>query len=51
MRRVRVIEFDSVGRLVSMTEARTAEFASDDAWLLRDVARDEYCRGRPWLLH
>ena len=42
MRRVRVIEFDSVGRLVSMTEARTAEFASDDAWLLRDVARDEF---------
>lgn len=42
MRRVRVIEFDNQGRLVSINEAKTGRFGADDAWLLNDVARTEF---------
>jgi lipopolysaccharide export system permease protein len=42
MRGVRIIEFDNAGRLVSVSEARSGQFASDDAWLLKDVQRSEY---------
>lgn len=42
MRRVRVIEFDNQGRLVSINEARTGRFGADDAWLLSEVSRTEF---------
>ena len=42
MRRVRVIEFDNRGRLLSINEAKTGRFGTDDAWVLRDVARTEF---------
>ena len=42
MRRVRVIEFDNQGRLVSTTEARTGRFSNGDAWTLADVVRTEF---------
>jgi hypothetical protein len=42
MRRVRVIEFDNQGRLVSINEAKAGRFGADDAWLLYDVSRTEF---------
>lgn len=42
MRRVRVIEFDSRGRLLSLSEGRTGRFGTDDAWILNDVLRTEF---------
>ena len=39
MRRVRVIEFDAQGHLVSDSEAKYARFGGVDGWLLRDVSR------------
>ncbi len=42
MRRVRVIEFDSLGRLLSTNEAKAGRFGRDDAWILTDVARTEF---------
>ena len=42
MRRVRVIEFDNSGRLVSTNEAKTGRFGSDDSWVLTGVARTEF---------
>ena len=42
MRRVRVIEFDNQGRLVSINEAKTGRFGADDAWLLSNVSRTEF---------
>ncbi|MFO1193033.1 MAG: LPS export ABC transporter permease LptG [Rhodoferax sp.] len=42
MRRVRIIEFDNRGRLLSINEARTGRFGGDDSWLLQDVARTEF---------
>lgn len=42
MRNVRVIEFDNVGRLVSLSEAKQGSFGSGESWILRDVARTEF---------
>lgn len=42
MRKVRVIEFDTQGRLVSTSEARAARFSADQSWTLADVARTEF---------
>ena len=42
MRRLRVIEFNNTGRLVSTTEAKTARFGKDDSWLLSGVTRTEF---------
>ena len=42
MRRVRIIEFDSGGRLTSISEGKTGIFAKDDSWTLKDVTRTEF---------
>jgi lipopolysaccharide export system permease protein len=42
MRKVRIIEFDSHGRLSSISEAKTGQFGTDDSWLLKDVTRTEF---------
>ena len=39
---VRVYEFDRDYRLVSMSEARSAEYLGGDRWRLRDVARTKF---------
>ncbi len=39
---LRIFEFDNQGRLVSMTRSDSAEFGSDDAWLLAQVDRTEF---------
>jgi lipopolysaccharide export system permease protein len=45
MRRIRVIEFDGAGKLVSTSQAARGEFAGNDAWLLHDVQRTEFAPG------
>lgn len=42
MRDVRIYEFDNKGLLVSLTEAASGQFRSDDAWLLSQVERAEF---------
>jgi len=42
MRRVRVIEFDRSGRIVSTSDAKTGKFGADDAWTLAGVSRTEF---------
>ncbi len=42
MRKVRLIEFDGRGRLVSTSEARAGRFGANDAWILSDVTRTEF---------
>lgn len=42
MRRIRIIEFDGAGKLISTTEAASGAFAGEDAWLLLDVKRTEF---------
>lgn len=42
MRRIRVIEFDAGGRMLSTTEAARGEFTGDDAWQLHEVKRTEF---------
>lgn len=42
MRRIRVVEYDASGHLVSLTEAASGEFAGDDNWALHDVNRTEF---------
>ena len=42
MRKVRVIEFNSQGRLVSINEAKSGDFGKDDSWILTDVQRTEF---------
>ncbi len=42
MRRVRLIEFDNRGRLVSINEAKSGRFGNSDAWILNDVTRTEF---------
>ncbi len=42
MRRVRIVEFDNAGRIVSTSDAASGKFGSDDAWLLRGVKRTEF---------
>lgn len=45
MRRIRIIEFDGAGKLVSTSQAEQGEFAGNDAWLLREVQRTEFAPG------
>lgn len=42
MRDVRIFEFDNRGHLVSLTEGQTAQFRSDDSWLLQNVEHAEF---------
>lgn len=42
MRKVRIIEFDNSGRLVSVSEAASGRFGPGDAWTLGGVERSEY---------
>jgi lipopolysaccharide export system permease protein len=42
MRGVRIFEFDSQGFLMSMVQAETANYESDDSWMLRRVKRTEF---------
>lgn len=42
MRGVRVFEFDSQGFLISMAQAETAIYGTDDAWILKKVDRTEF---------
>lgn len=39
---VRIFEFDAQGQLVSRTQAQTAQFNPDDAWLLNHVQRSTF---------
>ena len=42
MRGIRIYEFNRAGRIVSTTEAPSAAFSSDAAWLLRDAIRTDF---------
>ena len=42
MRDVRIFEFDNRGHLVSLTEGQTAQFRTDDSWLLQNVEHAEF---------
>jgi lipopolysaccharide export system permease protein len=43
MKGIKVYEFNNQGRLMSLTEASSADFMVDeDAWVMRDVSRDEF---------
>jgi lipopolysaccharide export system permease protein len=42
MKDVRIFEFDNKGALVSMTQAKTAQFGDHDDWLLEGVDRTEF---------
>ena len=42
MRRLRIVEFDNAGRIVSTTDAGTGHFGDDDAWILQKVKRTEF---------
>ncbi len=42
MRKVRIIEFDGSGKLISTSEAVSGEFAGNEAWLLHDVKRTKF---------
>ena len=42
MRKLRVIEFDNQGRLVSTSDASVGTFGNNDTWILKDVARTEF---------
>ena len=42
MRKLRVIEFDNQGRLVSTSDASVGAFGNNDTWVLKDVARTEF---------
>lgn len=43
MKGIKVYEFNNQGRLMSLTQAQTADFiTSEDAWIMKDVARDEF---------
>jgi len=44
MRRVRIIEFDTQGRLTSISEAKSGRFGTDDSWILSGVTRTEFNR-------
>jgi lipopolysaccharide export system permease protein len=44
MRNVRIWEFDGQGRLLSVTQAASATFASDDSWSLDNARRSEFVR-------
>jgi lipopolysaccharide export system permease protein len=42
MQGIRIFEFDNKGLVVSMTEAESAQFAADDAWLLKKTMRTDF---------
>ena len=42
MRKVRLIEFNTQGRLQSISEAKHGKFGKDDSWILSDVQRTEF---------
>jgi lipopolysaccharide export system permease protein len=42
MQGVRVFEFDSRGALVSLTQAPSARFGQDEAWILENAERSEF---------
>ena len=42
MQGIRIFEFDNKGLVVSMTEAESAQFADDDAWLLKKTLRTDF---------
>jgi lipopolysaccharide export system permease protein len=42
MKDVRIFEFDNKGSLVSMTQAKTAQFGDHDDWILEGVDRTEF---------
>ena len=42
MQGIRIFEFDNKGLVVSMTEAESANFAEDDAWLLKKTTRTDF---------
>jgi lipopolysaccharide export system permease protein len=44
MRNVRIWEFDSQGRLLSVTQAGSATFSPDESWSLENARRSEFVR-------
>jgi lipopolysaccharide export system permease protein len=42
MQGIRIFEFDNKGLVVSMTEAKSANFADDAAWLLKKTTRTDF---------
>ncbi len=42
MQNIRIFEFNDKGLLVSSTQATSASFGQDDAWLLKGVTRSEF---------
>jgi len=42
LRSVRIFEFDNHGMLMSMMQAKSAQFSEDDTWILRQVQRTEF---------
>ena len=42
MKDLQIYEFDNLGQLVSMTQAKTAQFGKNDDWLLGTVERTEF---------
>ncbi|MEO6626012.1 MAG: LptF/LptG family permease, partial [Burkholderiaceae bacterium] len=42
LRRLRIIEFDNTGRIVSTSEASSGQVGADDAWILHNVTRTEF---------
>ena len=47
MRGVRIFEFDNKGFMLSLVQAKSASYGSDDSWLLKHVDRTEFAvRGK-----
>ncbi len=42
MRRIRIVEYDGKGKLISTSQAASGEFTGSDSWLLHDVRRTEF---------
>lgn len=42
MRRIRIIEFNANGKLISTSQAASGKFVGNEAWLLQDVKRTEF---------
>lgn len=45
MRDIRIFELDNQGHIVSVAQAKQAQFGPAQSWLLRDVVRTEYSGG------
>lgn len=45
MRDIRIFELDNQGRIVSVAQAKQAQFGPAQSWLLQDVVRTEYSGG------